>query len=256
MQFPVVFDIAGSHVPAHLVFETAAYAVGFAVWRISRRRGIGPALSRDQSLWVLVGAAVGAALGAKLLGFLEWFGELQPRVHEPQAWLEMKTIVGALLGGWIGVEVAKRLSGIRCSTGDAMVFGLVAAIAVGRIGCFLTGVEDRTVGVHTDLPWAVDFGDGPRHPAPLYEIAFLVLLGAVLWSMRNRLAPGALFRWFLLGYLAFRFGVDFLKPRLTPLAGLSAIQVGCLGGTAFAAFSLIRLRRVEAPDGRPAVQVP
>jgi prolipoprotein diacylglyceryltransferase len=256
MQFPVVFEIAGLHVPAHLVFETAAYGVGLAVWRVARRCGVGPALSRDLSLWVLVGAAVGAALGAKLLGFLEWFGELHQRLHEPQAWLEMKTIVGGLLGGWIGVEVAKRVSGIRRSTGDAMVFGLVAAIAVGRIGCFLTGVEDRTVGLHTDLPWAVDFGDGPRHPAPLYEIAFLLALGVVLWTVRSRLTRGALFRWFMLGYLAFRFGVDFLKPRLMPLAGLSAIQAACVGGIALTVFSLIRLRRVEAPDGRPAVQVP
>jgi phosphatidylglycerol---prolipoprotein diacylglyceryl transferase len=47
---------------------------------------------------------------------------------------------------------------------------LAAAIAVGRLGCFFSGIEDRTYGTPTDLPWGYDFGDGIlRHPVELYE---------------------------------------------------------------------------------------
>jgi hypothetical protein len=36
------------------------------------------------------------------------------------------------------------------------------------VGCFLTGLSDRTYGTPTPLPWGIDFGDGiPRHPPAL-----------------------------------------------------------------------------------------
>ena len=75
-------------------------------------------------------------------------------------------IVGGLLGGWAGVEIAKRVLRIRYSTGDLFVFPLVVGMSIGRVGCFLTGLDDHTCGTWTGLPWAVDFGDGPRHPTP------------------------------------------------------------------------------------------
>ncbi len=71
-----------------------------------------------------------------------------------------KSIVGAIAGGWLAVEGAKRLRGIECRTGDLLAIPLAAAIAIGRIGCLLTGAGDRTFGVATTLPLAFDFGDG------------------------------------------------------------------------------------------------
>lgn len=45
----------------------------------------------------------------------------------------------------------------------------------------------------------MDFGDGvPRHPAPLYEAGFLLLLAA--WLGSRSYAEGARFRAFLLAY--------------------------------------------------------
>ena len=77
------------------------------------------------------------------------------------------------------------------------------------------------------------FGDGPRHPTQLYEIAFLIVLGiALLLRMRHSHENGRLFRLFMLGYLAFRFAVEFIKPVYNPYLGLSAIQIACLVGSA------------------------
>jgi prolipoprotein diacylglyceryltransferase len=155
-----------------------------------------------------------------------------------------KTIVGGLLGGWAGVEIAKKRLGIAHSTGDGYVFPLVLGMSVGRIGCFLTGLADHTYGTHTSLPWAVDFGDGPRHPTQLYEIGFLLLVGAVfLARLRRPRANGELFRLFMLGYFAFRLVVEFIKPRYTiPYVGLSSIQIASLIGGVVAAAQLMRLR--------------
>ena len=140
-----------------------------------------------------------------------------------------KTIVGGLLGGWLGVEIVKRSSGIHRRTGDLVALPLCVGIAVGRIGCLLAGLADDTFGKPTSLPWAVDLGDGiGRHPVQVYEILFLILLGLMV-STRAKLPEGARFRIFLGGYLAWRLVIDFLKPQ--PLIdGMNLIQWSCVGG--------------------------
>jgi len=107
--------------------------------------------------------------------------------------LSSKTIVGGLIGGLIAVEIVKKIAGIRTPTGDLFAIPLCVGIAVGRIGCFLTGLDDGTFAVATTLPWGINFGDGiARHPTQLYEIVFLLVLAAVLWRMAPRVRPGDL----------------------------------------------------------------
>jgi phosphatidylglycerol---prolipoprotein diacylglyceryl transferase len=142
-----------------------------------------------------------------------------------------KTIAGGLLGGWLGVETMKLVTGIRQRTGDLFALPLCVGIAVGRIGCFIAGLADDTYGKPTALPWAVDLGDGiGRHPVQAYEMLFLALLGVVV-SLPAQWGEGARFRIFLAGYLSWRVAIDFLKPQ--PLvAGLNVIQWACLAGLA------------------------
>ena len=158
--------------------------------------------------------------------------------------IEGKTIVGALLGGLAGVEIAKYAIGARGSSGDAFVLPLIVGIAIGRVGCFLAGLADHTCGNPTALPWGVDFGDGiARHPTQLYEAIFVLLLACAisLAAARRAWPVGARFRLYFAGYFAFRFAVEFLKPREIPLAGLSAIQLASLAGAVLALSSLRRL---------------
>jgi prolipoprotein diacylglyceryltransferase len=85
--------------------------------------------------------------------------------------LQGKTVVGALLGGLVGVEVTKKRIGVQQSTGDRFVEPLIIGMAIGRIGCFLTGLSDRTYGTVTRLPWGVNSGDGLlRYPTQPYEV--------------------------------------------------------------------------------------
>jgi prolipoprotein diacylglyceryltransferase len=104
--------------------------------------------------------------------------------------------------------------------------------AIGRIGCFLTGLSDRTYGIATTLPWGVDFGDGIyRHPTQLYEIIFLLGL-MVFLKIRSRYhrQEGDLFKFYMVAYLSFRLLIDFIKPDFHPILGLSAIQIACVLG--------------------------
>jgi phosphatidylglycerol:prolipoprotein diacylglycerol transferase len=105
-------------------------------------------------------------------------------LHNPAYLMGGKTIVGALIFGLISVELMKRYIGVRQSTGDLYAIPLALGIAIGRIGCFLTGLSDNTYGTPTTLPWAINFGDGiPRHPTQLYEIVFLMLLIPILYRI-------------------------------------------------------------------------
>lgn len=216
MHFPVVFHVLGLALPAHLVFETLAYGTGFRLYLWMRKRG--DRIDDRTRMTALIGAIVGAGLGSKLLGFAEHPELWQPALHNPIYLIAAKTILGGLLGGIIGVETAKAIAGVRTSTGDLYVFPLIAAIAIGRIGCLLTGVSDGTWGDATHFVLGFDAGDGViRHPTPLYEIGFLIVLAAVLWQVRGRVAStsGDLFKLFIMGYCAWRFGIEFLKPVTT-----------------------------------------
>ncbi|WP_348262160.1 prolipoprotein diacylglyceryl transferase [Telmatobacter sp. DSM 110680] len=242
----------GSHPAWHPVFETLAYVAGYAVYRRGRDRR-GDVIAEPQRWTVIASAAVGALIGSRLLGVAEqWptvFAAYRSR-HLITLLLSPggKTIVGGLLGGWIAVELVKRVLGIPNRTGDLFALPLCVGIAVGRIGCFIAGMNDDTFGKPTTLPWAVDFGDGiPRHPTQLYEILFLVLLGIIVSRSANW-PDGTRFRIFLASYLCWRFAIDFLKPQ--PLvAGMNLIQWACVAGLTALALQFLndlRLSRRKA----------
>lgn len=216
MHLPVVFHLLGLALPAHLVFETLAYGVGFRLYLWLRKRG--DRLDDRTRMTALIGAIAGAGLGSKVLGFAE-HPELWPlALHNPIYLMAAKTILGGLLGGIIGVEIAKAAVGVKTSTGDLYVFPLIAAIAIGRIGCLLTGVSDGTWGDATHFAPGFDAGDGViRHPTPLYEIVFLITLAGGLWQVSRRftLQNGDLFKLFIMAYCAWRFLIEFLKPVTT-----------------------------------------
>ena len=223
----------GSHPAWHPVLETLAYASGYAVFRRLRARR-GDVFEEPQRWTVLAAAAVGALVGSRVLGLAEQWPSLVAAWHAGRMMEVLvspggKTIVGGLLGGWLGVEIVKRLTGIRSRTGDLFALPLCVGIAVGRVGCLVAGLADDTYGKPTSLPWAVDLGDGiGRHPVQVYEILFLILLGFAV-STSRKLPQGARFRIFLGGYLAWRLAIDLIKPQPL-LAGLNLIQWSCLAG--------------------------
>jgi phosphatidylglycerol---prolipoprotein diacylglyceryl transferase len=119
----------------HFLFEALGYLSGLVVYLLTRRGDPLPAADRATAF---TGAALGAALGSRLLFVLSYAGD---------DFFSGKSIVGGLLGGLIGVEIAKKLAGITRSTGDLFVYPLITAMSIGRIGCFLAGPADKTAGL-------------------------------------------------------------------------------------------------------------
>ncbi len=135
---------------------------------------------------------------------------------------------------------------------DATSPALLLGYGIARIGCHLSG--DGDYGMPTTLPWGTDYSNGtyppslafrdfpeivrqygvngripdnlPLHPTPVYEFLIGLLLFALLWSMRKRLAgDGRLFMVYLIFAGTSRLLVEFIRinPRL--LFGLSEAQL-------------------------------
>lgn len=69
MDFPVYLHIGPVRMHPHWVLETLAYAVAFRVY-LWLRREQGDAVDDSSRWWVIAAAAVGAAVGSKVL---YWF---------------------------------------------------------------------------------------------------------------------------------------------------------------------------------------
>jgi len=228
----------------HVIFEGLGWIAGYLIYR-RQRRAYGDVIDERVRRWVTVSALAGGLIGARLLHLLEDPSRTAQFWTDPLFSFGGKTIVGGLIGGVIGVELTKKMLGVKASTGDLLAVPLCLSIAIGRIGCFMLGLADDTYGLPTKMPWGVDFGDGiSRHPTQLYEIAFLLALAGVLMARRRQLAAvsGDAFKLFMLGYMSFRFLIDFLKPA-AHVSGLSVIQWACLAAIAFYAPHIPRVAR-------------
>ena len=229
MHFPVYLKLFGFGLHPHFLFESLGYSIGFLVFRLLKTR-FGDVVPGNDRWSVIAAAAFGAAAGSKVLYWLEDPQRIITHWNNFQLVWGGKTIVGGLIGGLIAVEWTKKKLNIRERTGDLFAVPLCVGTAIGRIGCFLTGLEDDTYGRPTSLAWGIDFGDGiRRHPTQIYEILFLVVLaGLLLFAMRRTHQQGDIFKAFMVGYCAWRLAIDFLKldPRFL---GMNFLQWACVG---------------------------
>lgn len=196
--------------------------------------------------------AAGAIPGAWFAGSLNTLNQTAPALSH--------SVVGALAGAIVGVEVYKALRGIRGSTGGVFVGPFALGIVIGRWGCLFAGLPDRTYGVPTTLPWAVDLGDGiGRHPVQVYESLSMALFLAIYLRALHRREPWALRRAFYalcLWYGAQRFAWEFLKPYPPVLAPFNLFHLICGGLAAYGLVSWARDLHRERRAQERALSVP
>lgn len=225
----MTFHLFGKTILAHPLFEAAGIFIGMRFYFYLKRKSK-EKMSFNTSAAVLIGATAGALIGSKLIGNLENPIRLLEHFDLKTIWTN-NTIVGGLAFGIIGVEWAKKIVGHKESTGDLIVYPLILAMIIGRIGCFLTGIHEETYGIPTDFIFGMHLGDQfLRHPVALYEIAFLILLWIVLKIIQNtkKYPSGFVFQLFMVSYFSFRLLLDFIKPRVEILGNLGTIQVVCI----------------------------
>ncbi len=210
-------------------------------------------LSNTEKLGIAIGGFIGAMLGAKLPFLLVDWSSL----FTGGAWLtDGKTIMCGIVGGYIGVEIAKWTMEISIKTGDSFAVPVAIAVGIGRIACFQGGC---CYGTETDLAWGVcfstaeDAGGIPRHPTQIYEAFFHftlagLLLAQMAWLKRSerrnvqdqerllanepsaisdtmeKIFHGQLIKFYIILYLVYRFFSEWLRPEPHLFAGLTAYQ--------------------------------
>ena len=225
----------------HLFFDLLAYSVGaFLTWKVFRpQQNYIPNETLRYLYYTIV--IVGSVFGAIILGSVNTFYSL----HQ-EGFIIGKSILGAIVGGIIFVEIFKKIMKITGSTGAYFVPSLAIGIAIGRVGCFLSGLEDYTYGVETTFILGHNFGDGLfRHPVQLYESAvmFLFFLYVVYIYFKDRVYfEKNIFYQFILLYAVQRFIWEFLKPYETVFLGLNSFQFFCLGLLIYAIYYLKKVR--------------
>jgi prolipoprotein diacylglyceryltransferase len=229
LEIPFEPLVLGFKINIHLILEYLAFFLAFRYYLYLRKRKT-DSITTSNRLSIILGAALGALIGSRVVGLLE-NPTIKFSLENFIQILNTKTIMGGLFGGLLGVELAKNIIGEKQSSGDLFVFPIILGIFIGRIGCFLSGVNEFTYGKETTSAFGMDLGDGlMRHPTSLYELIFLIILFFVLKKIQKKvlLKNGDLFKIFMLSYFGFRFFIEFLKPNVFYVFGLSSIQILCV----------------------------
>jgi phosphatidylglycerol:prolipoprotein diacylglycerol transferase len=219
-------------IPPYTWLLLAGVVISFFFWKRRARQD-------KRLVFIYAAALVGAFFGAKII-YLAAEGWLHFGASD--MWLQVaagKSILGALLGGYVFVELAKSHVGYDRATGDD--FALIAPISIGlgRVGCLLHGC---CLGAACSPGWYTinDVNGVPRWPAAPAELAFNAIAFALfLFARRLKLLPGQHFHLYLIGYGLFRFAHEFVRatPRLLgPFSGyhFAAVAVALFGLVCFA----------------------
>jgi prolipoprotein diacylglyceryltransferase len=223
MTFPFQLDFFGNKIYLHFIFETLAFIVGVRLYYYLKR-GINDPISDINRLWIMLGAMIGALIGSRVIAILETPSEIANQTL--LTFYQNKTVAGGFLGGLFGVELFKKMIGVKTASGDIYVIPIIVALFIGRIGCFSMGIAEPTFGNETTFITAMNLGDGKlRHPVALYEMVYMVLLLLLFYKIRNvQLVNGDRFKLFMVLYFLYRFCVEFIKPYESLFLGLSVIQ--------------------------------
>ena len=206
---------------------------------------------RDERLVLIyISALTGAFLGAKLVyfgseGWLHW--------HDQNRWVVLatgKSITGALIGGYVAVEIAKSMLRYTGTTGDWFAIIVPIGIMLGRVGCFLNGC---CLGRPCEPTWftLTDANGIARWPAVPVEFFFNALMLSVIGLLRwGRIAPGQLFHIYLIAYGTFRFFHEFLRDTPEIVGPFSGYQFAALGVAALGVAGFT-MRRKKLSIDRP-----
>lgn len=225
----------------------AGIAVTIVFWsRLARRDA--------RLLTVYAAALLGAFLGAKVVYFL---AEGYRHLGAPDMWMQLatgKSILGGLLGGYLAVEAAKRLTGYPGVTGDWFAAIVPLGILLGRLGCWSEGC---CAGRPWEAGWFTvnDRSGVARWPAVPIEMLFNLVMILVFVGMRRaRLCPGQHFHIYLMAYGAFRFLHEFVREEPRLLGPITGYQVAAVAVAALGLGRFVQRRKAttrEIPAGYP-----
>lgn len=232
-MFPTLDDLEPwlPAVDTHAVFVALGLTAAGIVFLVEkRRRGV----TDHRIAYLVLGALLGAAVFSRLGTWAQHLDPTQNLSLIDQLARGNASMLSALVGAWLGVHVAKRISGYPGRSGDLFAPAVALAMALGRIGCLLTEQPGTptggTWGIVLDADAAARTGSPagvPLHPSFVYEIAFHLAAFAVLWFwLRHRpIAAGETLTIYIAAYAVFRFAVEFVRGNEVAWLGLTRPQL-------------------------------
>ena len=165
-----------------------------------------------------------------------------------------KTIIGAVVGGYLTIALYKRHIGLARPIGDMAAVAMCVGEAVGRWGCFFGGCcygkcTEGFVRVWQHNNW--------RYPTQIYSsLAAIATLAIILLLEKTRPPENTIF--YAQGFLfsLSRFVIEFYREGHPFYAGLTAAQWGCTLGMAYFLVRLVinlrywRHMNVDRPSNR------
>ena len=178
----------------HQLLEMAAMILGVGLYRKRNTEAL-----KAASFYLVLACIIGAGLGNKLLHQLQHPEQWSMITSHWQLIFSGQSLLGGLIGGWLGVELVKYYLGIkihrRCLRG-----AFVCCHRPWAHRLLFAGLNEDTYGAATDVPWGINLGDGVnRHPAPLYEALWALVALLIIPTLARRLSwpSGSQFRIFL-----------------------------------------------------------
>lgn len=272
---PTVFSIPLDWIREGFAFDLRWYSLGYLAgillgwWYLLRLlREPGAPMARRHADDLVFWATLGIILGGRIAYILFY----QPNILENpldalKLWEGGMSFHGGVIGVSLGIFYLARKNGLDwLRVHDYVACCVPFGLFLVRLANFVNG---ELWGRETDVPWAVVFptgGEVGRHPSQLYEAGLEGLaLGALLWFLfwrtQARYQPGKLVGWFLLGYGAARFLIEFVREPDQQLGILDwGLTMGqtltlpmILGGAYLIATAPGRRQRVEGFAGRESV---
>ncbi|MEA2467199.1 MAG: phosphatidylglycerol---prolipoprotein diacylglyceryl transferase, partial [Thermoleophilaceae bacterium] len=210
---------------------------------------------RDWAYEIVFSALVGGLVGARVDYLIQNYDKVSDDLlgnifsGSGLVWL------GGLVGGALGVCIwAWRRGFLGVALLDLCAAPLAIGYAIGRIGCQLSG--DGDYGTASDLPWAMAYPDGTVptdvkvHPTPVYETLAMGGVALLLWQLRDRVRPGALFALYLVFAGVERLLVEFIRRNDEAALGLTQPQLISVAMILAGAVWLVRLRGAQPAAAR------
>jgi phosphatidylglycerol---prolipoprotein diacylglyceryl transferase len=227
---PVIFHLGPITLAWYGVMVALAvlFVIGWMLWRNSKKK----TLENDVILTSALIAIPSGIIFSKLLHVIDQWGYYRDNIGQIFSGQGL-TIWGAVLGATIGVWVYSRFSR-RLRFGeftDVIAPGIIAAQAIGRVGCTLNGCCYGIVDYHS--PLAVIYTNNgsyapkgiPVLPTQEFEIVYDLIVFGILMLLRNRLKPtGALFTVYFFLYGAWRFAIEFIRDGTPFVFGMHQAQ--------------------------------
>ncbi len=257
---PVAFEFG----PITLQWYGLGYVVGlslgiFFALRYARERGLDPDAVWDILPWALIAGFVGARFYFVIQD--DFWGRLQEPSRLFAVWEGGMAFFGAVFAVIAVLLIFWRVRGysLPLLLDVTAMFALMAQ-PVGRIGNMING---DILGPQADLPWSFVYTHPdtlapalhtPYHPAALYLFISNLILIAILYPLRNRLAVG----WFVGAYLT-AYAISQLiifqwrvEPEYWGLQQAQWTSLVVLAGVAIAAAVAWRRGHRPWPGGRAA----